>query len=146
MIGARNVYVEDIDAIASELENLEVCTRHFLSDYNATELDGEIALHRRHTGNITAASEIPAPDSFNYIHSSCAKMLKANDFSVIATARHPRANLTSYPVIRYADLKAMSSELKSCRAKMKTTNTRSGAGLTLRALLNCSYAAVHDEL
>lgn len=148
-----NVYVEDIDAIASELENLEVCTDHFLSDYTATEHDGESSLHPRetgiHTGNIAAASEIPVHDSFSYIHRSCARMLKANDFSyfsAVATARHPRANLTSNPVIRYADLKAMSSELKSCRAKMRATNIRSGAGPALRELLNCSNAVVHDEL
>ncbi|MFF3002401.1 hypothetical protein ACFVTF_06305 [Kitasatospora sp. NPDC057940] len=148
-----NVYVEDIDAIAGELENLQACTDHFLSDYAATERDGESALHPRatgiHTYNITAAGEIPVHDSFTYLHSTCAKMLKANDFSyfsAVATARHPRANLTSNPVILYGDLKAMSGELKSCRTKMRATKNRSGAGPALRELLNCSNAVVHDEL
>jgi hypothetical protein len=148
-----NVYVEDIDAIAGELENLQACTDHFLSDYAATEQEGESALHRRaagiHPANIAAASRIRVSDSFTYIHQSCATMLKANNcsyFSAIATARHPRTNIAASPVIRYADLKAMSSELHSCRIKMRETKNRSGAGPALQSLLNCSNAIVHDEL
>ncbi|MEV7027993.1 hypothetical protein [Kitasatospora sp. NPDC093558] len=148
-----NVYVEDIDSIANELDDLQACTDHFLSDYVATEHDGESALHPRETGihtyNIAAASRIPVHDSFDYLHKRCGELLKENDysyFSAVATARHPRANLTSNPVIRYDDLQAMSRELKSCRGKMRAAKNRSGAGPALRTLLNCSNAVVLDEL
>ncbi|MFJ4189234.1 hypothetical protein [Kitasatospora sp. NPDC089509] len=148
-----NVHVEDIDAIAAELENVELCTDHFLSDYTATEHDGQGALHRRETGihtyNIRAAARTPVHDSFTSLHAYCGKKLLADDFSyfsAVATARYPRPDLKSDPVIRYADLKFMSNQVHDCRIKMRAAKNRAGAGAGLKALLDCANAYVHNEV
>ncbi|MGA5823770.1 hypothetical protein ACPC54_38660 [Kitasatospora sp. NPDC094028] len=148
-----NVYVEDVDAIAAELENVQLCADHFLSDYSATQQDGQGPLHRRQTGihtyNIRAAARTPVHDSFTSLHRYCGKKLLADDFSyfsAIATARYPRPDLKSDPVIHYADLKFMSNQVHDCRLKMRTAKNRSGAGAGLKALLDCANTYVHNEL